>query len=229
MSRNERNMKTAKPSYMNRDTLPALYPTHAHPGPFWEQLGRTVGAFGFLEEVLRKAIFAFTAIQNYSEDEIENAYKAWLPKLKKASSDQLYRLAKSYGAAVKESQHSTVKNIDELVQAIKDAARVRNILCHASWRVPDEEGKSLPFFVSFENEVCETKFDIASFCQIQDHVRELACAVIDSVAQTGYAFPGGNGPGERIWHNSCLNNPNSQTESTKQMQSPLSSMSMNSN
>lgn len=221
-------MKTTRPSYIDRDTLPALYPTHAHPGPFWEQLGRTVGAFGFLEEVLGKAIFAFTAIRNFSEDEIENAYKAWLPKLEKALSDQLCQLVKIYGTAVKESQHSTVENIDELVQAIKDAAKVRNILCHASWRVPDEEGGSLPFFVSFKNEVCETKFDIASLRQIQYHVRELACAVIDSVAQTGYAFPGGIGPGERIWHSSCLNDPNSQTESTKQTHSPLSSKSMNS-
>ena len=193
-------MKTAKPSYIDRDTLPALYPTHAHPGPFWEQLGRTVGAFGFLEEVLGKAIFAFTAIRNYSEGEMENAYKAWLPKLEKALSDQLCQLAKGYGTAVKESQHSTVENIDELVQAIKDAAKVRNILCHASWRIPDEEGKSLPFFVSFNNEVCETKFDIASLRQIQSHVKELTCAVIDSVAQTGHAFPGEFGPGERIWH-----------------------------
>lgn len=221
-------MKTARPSYINRDTLPALYPTHAHPGPFWEQLGRTIGAFGFLEEVLGKAIFAFTAIRSYSENEIENVYKEWRHKLEKALSDDLCKLAKSYGTAVKESQYLTVENIDELVQAIKDAARVRNILCHASWRVPDGEGKSLPFFVSFKNEVCETKFDIADLRQIQYHVRELACAVMDSVTQTGYAFPGGIGLGEIIWHSSCLNDPNSQTESTKQTQSPLSSMSMKS-
>ena len=209
-------MKTAKPAYINRDTLPALYPTHAHPGPFWEQLGRTVGTFGFLEEVLGKAIFAFTATRNYSEDEIENAYKTWLPKLfEKALSDPLYRLAESYGTAAKKSQHSTDENIDELVQAIKYAVEVRNILCHSSWRVPDEEGKSLPFFVSSKNGVCETKFDIASLRQIQCHVKELACDVIDSVTQAGYAFPVGGGPGERIWHSLCLNGPNSQAESTK--------------
>ncbi len=227
-------MKPGKPSYVDRSALPALYPTHLHPGPFWEQLGRTVGSFGFLEEVLGKAIFAFTATRNYSDSEIENAYNAWLPKLEKALSDQLYQLARSYGAAVREAQHSTVENIDELVQAIKDAANVRNILCHASWRAPDEEGKSLPFFVSSKNELCETKFDIATLRQIQDHVRELACVVMDSVTQTGYAFPGGNGPGERIWHGTCLKGPNSQTESTggklsKQAQSPLPSMSTNSN
>ena len=32
---------------------------------FWEQLGRTVATYGFLEEVLGKAIFAFTATRNY--------------------------------------------------------------------------------------------------------------------------------------------------------------------
>lgn len=175
-----------------------MYPTHTHAGAFWEQLGRTIGTFGFLEEVLGKAIFTFTAIREYGENEIEDAYRAWLPKLKGALSDQLYPLVKSYGSAVKESQLSTDESIDELVLAIEAAAKVRNILCHASWRVPDAEGKSLPFFVSYKNEVCETKFDIASLRQIQDHVRELAFAVMDSVAQTGYAFPGSIGIGDKI-------------------------------
>jgi hypothetical protein len=41
--------------------LPASFPTHRHSAAFWENLGRTVATFGFLEEVLGKAIFAFTA------------------------------------------------------------------------------------------------------------------------------------------------------------------------
>ena len=199
-------MKSAKPSYLDRSALHALHPTHELPGPFWEELGRTVGSFGFLEEVLGKAIFAFTATKNYSEDEIEDAYKAWLRELESALSDPLCRLAKSYGTAVKGFKDST--SIDELVQAIKDAAKLRNILCHASWRVPDQEGKSLPFFVSLKKQVCETKFDIASLRRIHDHVRELACDVIDSVTLTGYAFPGMDGPGERIWSGACLNGLN---------------------
>lgn len=209
-------MEPGKSSYINRTTLPALFPTHAHPGVFWEQLGRTVGSFGFLEEVLGKAIFAFTATRNCDEDEIEKAYNAWLPELEKALIDPLGQLAKSYGMAVKEAQPTTVENIDELVHALEDAAKVRNILCHASWRVPDEEGKSLPLFVSSKNEVCETKFDVASLRQIQDHVSELACAVIDSVTQLGYALPGEIGPGKRIWHHSCLNGAHSQTKSTNE-------------
>jgi hypothetical protein len=191
--------KSAKSYVVDRSALPALYPTHMHPGAFWEQLGRTMASFGFLEEVLGKAIFAFTATRNYSKNEIENAYETWMSKLEIALSGDLWKLADNYGKALKENQRSSVENVDDLVQNFKDAAKVRNILCHASWRVPDDEGKSLPFFVSRKNEVCETKFDIELLRKVQDHVNELACDVVDSVTQMGYQFPGGIGPGERIW------------------------------
>jgi hypothetical protein len=66
---------------INRDKLPPLFPTHGHSPHFWEQLGRTIATYGFLEEILGKAIFAFTATRNYSLDEIDAAYQAWLPQL----------------------------------------------------------------------------------------------------------------------------------------------------
>ena len=45
----------------------------------------------FIEEVLGKAIFAFTATRKYEAQEIEDAYEAWLPRLERALTDQLYR------------------------------------------------------------------------------------------------------------------------------------------
>jgi hypothetical protein len=47
--------------------LPPLFPTHRHSSMFWESLGRTVATFGFLEEVLGKAIFAFSATTPHPE------------------------------------------------------------------------------------------------------------------------------------------------------------------
>jgi thymidylate synthase len=190
-------MKRGKPSYVDRSALPALFPTHRHSPQFWEQLGRTVATFGFLEEVLGKAIFAFTGTRIYSADEIEDAVKTWAPKLEKALQDQLNSLADSYGKAVKENQNAKVENVDELIKSIKDAANVRNILCHASWRSPDAEGKSLPFFVNRKNEVVETKMDIQYLRRIQGHATDLACAVIDTVTQMGWEFPGSGGLEER--------------------------------
>jgi thymidylate synthase len=110
--------------------------------------------------------------------------------LERALKDQLKSLADSYGTAVKENQNAKVENVDELINSIKDAADIRNILCHASWRPPDAEGKSLPFFVNRRNEEVETKMDIQYLRRIQDHATDLAYDVIDTVTQMGWEFPG---------------------------------------
>jgi hypothetical protein len=192
-------MDTAKPSSVDRNSLPELFPTNFHPPQFWEQLGRTIATFGFLEEMLGKAVLAFTGTREYEAQEIEAAYKAWLPKLEKALFDDLHKLAESYEKAVREHQDSTVVNVSELVENIKKAAKTRNVLCHGSWRVPDIEGKSLPLFVNRNIEIFETRIDIQFLRQVQDHVRDLACDVIDTVTQMGWRFPGADGPGETIW------------------------------
>ncbi|MDR3739373.1 MAG: hypothetical protein P4L40_10175 [Terracidiphilus sp.] len=183
----------------DQKNLPALYPTHAHPPQFWEHLGRTVATFGFLEEVLRKATFAFTGMRKYSDQEIMGAYEAWLPKLEKTLTDPLCNLADSYRKAVREYPNSNIRNVDQLVDEIKKASEIRNILCHASWRPPDAEGKSLPFFANRKKEIVETNIGVDFLGQVQAHVATLARDVVDTVEQNGWQFPGSSGPGEIVW------------------------------
>ncbi|GAA3614251.1 hypothetical protein GCM10023078_46970 [Gibbsiella greigii] len=184
---------------IDRENLPPLYPTHRHSSEFWEQLGRTVATFGFLEEVLGKAIFAFTATKNYNSEDIEKACYAWLGKLELALTGELFSLAECYGKAVRENEASTFKDIDLLVDDIKKAAKIRNVLCHASWRAPDQGGKSIPLFVQKKTlEKFETAVDIDFLRQVRKYVVDLACCVIDSVTVMGWQFPGGAGPGEPI-------------------------------
>ena len=178
-----------------------MFPTHRHEPEFWEYLGRTIASFGFLEEVLGKAIFASTATRRYKTDEIDSAYEAWLPKLERALTDQLVKLADSYGKAMRDNPDTTTENISELVEAIKAAAVYRNVLCHGSWRTPDANGASIPLFVNRKREVFETPIDVALLRQIQAHVAELSCSVVDTITLMGWQFPGGAGPGKRIWRN----------------------------
>ncbi|MBV0910918.1 hypothetical protein [Anianabacter salinae] len=185
-------------SIIDRDNLPANFPTHRHSPQFWEQLGRTVATFGFLEEVLGKAIFAFTATRNYSAEEIDAAYQAWLPQLERALTDQLWNLAESYGKAARDNPATTTTNIDELVEDIKKATVVRNVLCHGSWRTPDVNGASVPLFINRQKQKFDTAIDLAYLKQVQAHVAELACSVVDTVTHMGWQFPGGAGPGKPI-------------------------------
>jgi hypothetical protein len=185
-------------SIIDRSKLSPLFPTHRHSPQFWEQLDRTIATYGFLEEVLGKAIFAFTATRPYGADEIDAAYRAWLPQLERALSDQLWNLAESYRKAARDNPATTIENIDELVEHIKKATVIRNVLCHGSWRTPNANGASVPLFVNRQKQVFDTPIDINYLRQVQSHVIELICSVIDSVTHMGWQFPGGAGSGKPI-------------------------------
>ncbi len=181
------------------DALPEKFPTHMHAPGFWESLGRAIATFGFLEETMAKAIFLFTGTKPYSEEEIQQAYADWIPKLEKALADQLYNLIELYGKAVRGHPDSTIENLDELLDQLKEAAKVRNVLCHGSWRTPDSNGASTPFFVNRRQERFETPIDTQFLDQIQRHSTELICAVINTVTHMGWQFPGSDGPGRRVY------------------------------
>lgn len=184
---------------IDRSSLPSMFPTHRHSPEFWEHLGRAIASFGFLEEVLGKAIFAFTATRHYSDEEIDAAYEAWLPKLERALTDQLYNLAEAYGKAARDNPDTTTENINDLVEDIKGAAVIRNVLCHGSWRSPDAGGSSVPLFVNRQKEIFETPINVAYLQQIQRGVADLTCSIVDTVTHMGWQFPGGAGPGKPIW------------------------------
>ena len=179
--------------------LPEHFPTHKHEGAFWASLGRTVATFGFLEEVLGKAIFAFTATRPYEESEIEQAYEEWLPKLERALTDSLGGLIESFGKAVRDHPVQAINDLPHLLTDLKKAASMRNILCHGSWNLPDSQGASLPFFVNRQREVVDTALDCAYLDQVQRHIAELACSVINTVTRMGWRFPGSTGLGKPIW------------------------------
>lgn len=195
------NHDEVKRAIINRDKLPPMFPTHGHSVEFWEQLGRTIATLGFLEEVLGKAIFAFTATRQYSPEEIDAAYQAWLPQLEHALTDQLWNLAESFGKAARDNPSTTTENIGELIEDIKKATVIRNVLCHGSWRLPDENGASVPLFINRKKEKFDTAIDIAYLKQVQAHVLDLICSVIDTVTHMGWQFPGGAGPGKPIMSN----------------------------
>jgi hypothetical protein len=105
------------------DRLSDKFPTHRHEGAFWESLGRAVATFGFLEEVLGKAIFAFSATRPYNESEIEQAYSQWLLKLERALIDPLVNLIDAYAKAAREHPKAAVDNLDALLDNLRKAAK----------------------------------------------------------------------------------------------------------
>ncbi|HIP23657.1 MAG TPA: hypothetical protein EYG79_08720 [Rhodobacteraceae bacterium] len=183
------------------ENLPQNFPTHRQSAEFWEHLGRTVATFGFLEEILGKAIFAMTATTQYSEETINDEYQKWFPKLEKALFDPLGSLIDSFGKAVKVNKSATISPDDRksLLADLRSASKIRNVLCHGSWRSAGDTSTARPFYINRQKEIFETDIDLGFLSQTAIHVTELACHIINTVTHMGYQFPGSNGPGEAIW------------------------------
>jgi hypothetical protein len=179
--------------------LPTNFPTYRHAPQFWEALGRTIATFGFLEETLGKAVFSFTATRHIPANELEAEFEKWLPTLERALIDPLGSLIDAYSKAVRANSNATITNLDELLEDLRKASAIRNVLSHGSWRMPDEQGRSLPLFVNKKKEIFQTPIDIAFLQLVQRHVAELVWAIVSSVTHMGWQFPSSNGPGLPIW------------------------------
>jgi hypothetical protein len=93
----------------------------------------------------------------------------------------------------------TIENLDELLDALRTASKLRNVLCHGSWQSPDELGRSKPLFVDKQLRVFNTAVDVPFLRQTQRHVAELLCEVMSVVTHMGLQFPGTDGPGKPVW------------------------------
>ncbi len=193
------NNETKSCYFIDENALPENFPTHKHEAAFWECLGRAVASFGFLEEVLSKAIFSFAATRPYHKDEAQKAYEDWLPLLERTLADPLGNLIDTYDKSVRNHPKATISNLNDLLSHLREASKIRNVLCHGSWRLPDSNGASVPFFINRQKEIFETAVDCQFLSKVQRHTTELACEVINTVTHMGWQFPGSKGPGVAIW------------------------------
>lgn len=184
---------------IDRDKLDANYPTHCHDHEFWAQLGRTVAAFGFIEEMLGKAIFALTGAKEFDPKGDPDAFDAWIKTLEKALTDQLGSLIVAYEKALIENPRTKGNDYSALIDELKKAKDIRNALCHGSWGKPDDHGRTVPKFVNRKLMVFDTPMDVGFLEQTRSALRHLICDILDSVTAVGYQFPGSDSPGEQLW------------------------------
>ena len=131
--------------------------------------------------------------------EAENAYNEWVPQLERAVTNPLGNLIDTYGNAVRDHQEGTkINSLDDLLDKLREASQIRNVLCHGSWRSPDTGGASIPFFVNRQKKIFDSPIDREFLDQAQRATAELAVRVIDTVTQMDLQFPGTAGPGKTI-------------------------------
>ena len=189
------------PKAVDIDNLPPNWPTHFIDHNFWEELGRTIATFGFLEKTLAKAIFVLSAKRERKEITKE-MYKRWLARTQKSLQEPLGYLINKFEKELQEEielQTETSGQIDftELNEKLSEQSKkwrkvknLRDILCHASWSRGESKDKAKLFFINRKGKKFETEYDIAYLRQIRNDTQEMICMCIDSVTMKGLEFPG---------------------------------------
>ena len=188
---------TARSFKVDDEGLPTNWPTHQLVSEFWEELGRVIATYGFLEETLGKAIFALTGTKQH-ETVSQEDFEKWIKMLQKAVRDPLGGLIAKFEEVFSRDPDNRFDNPADLVSDLKKAKIHRDVLCHGSWRKDSSDSTGRPFFVNKNDELFDGAYSVNDLRDIRKFVVALILDVVNSVSLKGYQFPGSSGPGQRI-------------------------------
>lgn len=183
------------PDRMDRNKLPAEWPTHRGTPAFWEELGRAVAAFGFLEDTLARACFALTAIREYASIvEAEAAFPKWRMKLERSLTDTLTSLTSRLREAFENDDRVPADVGSDIVRRLRDLAVWRNVHCHGAWVRFDADGSARLRYFRRTGDGPEAldRFSLSSqdIASVRAATVDITICLVDAVACTGVPFPG---------------------------------------
>ena len=121
---------------IDRSVLHADWPLSRDNTAFWEELGKTVAAFGYLENELTSACYSLTAPPANPNDltpEQIPAYLKWYAEVEAFRGDAMYVLTERFGKLLKEDGRIPHAVRTDLRKRLDELRHWRNALCHGAW------------------------------------------------------------------------------------------------
>lgn len=154
------------------------------PDDFAAALGHAVAAFGFLEEALKRGIYALSR-DNLGDDPSEAELDAWVTRMGQIAGDSLGTLIDAFLAACERGDALPFARRKEFAAALRGVRDRRNMLCHASWR-PVEGGGWRPGFVSSRGAEVPERMLAPDLEAIRDAALAVAREVVVIARGTGH-------------------------------------------
>lgn len=166
---------------------------HTLPRDFAAALGQCVASFGWLEEVLKRTIYALDRAR-LADDLTPAEMQNWVERMGQLADDSMGTLIEQLDAAMR--RHPGLRDRDQITEALGRAKLQRNLLCHASWRPTGDAGRWHPAFVGGRGEVQDAPLSLAELASIQAATLDLGGRVLAVMRATGVMgrWPGDDGP-----------------------------------
>ena len=187
---------------IDRDVLPPDWPVNQGPAVFWQELGKTVAAFGYLEHILASTCYALLATGARAaallEADDNAALSEWWKRLVGSQTDSLYRLTRELETVLTEAGLVPRAVREDLVARLDELRPWRNALCHGAWLSVDENGSAhLEHVHKYEGLPAgfERNVDVKRLSDLRARTVDVTIRIAEaaSVAGPAYTHMGGAG------------------------------------
>ena len=188
---------------IDRDALPPDWPVNQGPAVFWQELGKTVAAFGYLEHILASTCYALLATGERAVALLEanehEAMRRWTKRLLRSQTDSMRPLTHELDRVLTEAGLVPRAVREDLVACLDELRPWRNALCHGAWLSVAEDGSArlehlyrddddLP--VAFERNV-----DVKDLSDVRARTVDITIRIAEAASVAGpvYTHMGGAG------------------------------------
>lgn len=152
------------------------------PADFAAMLGQCVASFGWLEEIIKRTIFALDRAR-LADDLTPQELRVWLTRMSNIADDSMGTLVEQLDAAMR--RHAGLKDRNALTDRLGAIKRQRNLLCHASWRPGSAPGRWHPAFVNTQGETFDQDMGLEDLQAAQAEALAAGQAVLHVLRATG--------------------------------------------
>ena len=121
---------------IDRNNFSADWPVNQDAPVFWQELGKTVAAFGYLEHILAKTCYSLLATAERADnllDENDEALSRWYQRVLRSQTDSMHGLTRELDRVLDEDSRIPHTLREDLVERLEALRPWRNALCHGAW------------------------------------------------------------------------------------------------
>jgi hypothetical protein len=152
------------------------------PADFAAALGQCVANFGWLEEIIKRTIYALDRAR-LADDLTPAEIQTWLTHMGQIADDSMGTLIDQLDAAMR--RYPGLRERGRITDRLAEIRQHRNLLCHASWRPTEDRARWHPAFVSTRGEVFDHGLSLADLEAIRADTVEIATRVMRVMRATG--------------------------------------------